>query len=179
MILNRVTQPTAEPITVDEAKVHLRVDGNLEHDYIEALVIVAREYVETVLGLSLMPCEWLMITDASDSIALPMGPVTAVAWVKDSSDDPISYVSTLDQKVELSGASGLVQIRYAAGCAALDAEANVARAAVPALFKQAIKLIVGHLYENREDVVVGSGLTASKLPVGVNAILSPHRNVRF
>jgi len=179
MILNRVTQPIGEPITVDEAKAHLRVDGNFEHDYIEALIVAAREHVETVLGMSLMPCEWLMIVDASDSIVLPMGRVTAVSFVKDSSGVALTYTLALDQSIKLTGATGLVQIRYAAGCSDLDTEVAPARAAVPALYKQAIKLIVGHLYENREDVVVGSGLTASQIPGGVRALLSPHRNVRF
>ncbi|WP_208023827.1 head-tail connector protein [Duganella aquatilis] len=44
---------------------------------------------------------------------------------------------------------------------------------VTSAIKSAILLILGHLYENREDVVIG--LTVASLPTGAKALLQPHR----
>ena len=41
----------------------------------------------------------------------------------------------------------------------------------------AMLLIIGHWYENRESVVVGS--TASELPMAVDALISPHRHYQI
>lgn len=47
----RTTLPTAEPITPEEAKAHLRVDGFDEDDLIAVYISAAREHVENELGL--------------------------------------------------------------------------------------------------------------------------------
>ena len=41
--------------------------------------------------------------------------------------------------------------------------------------RAAIKLTVGHLYENREQVIVASGLAPVDLPLGVDALLATWR----
>lgn len=45
----------------------------------------------------------------------------------------------------------------------------------PADIQQAVKLLVGHWFENRESVVVGT--TASEVPMSVQMLLSPHARV--
>ena len=47
-------------------------------------------------------------------------------------------------------------------------------AAVPEDIKAAIKLMIGHLYANRESVVVGR--IATELPMGVKFLLDNHRS---
>src|SRR5512146_1246716 len=44
----------SEPITVDEAKAHLRVDSNDDNDYISSLITTAREHLEESYGLALL-----------------------------------------------------------------------------------------------------------------------------
>jgi len=48
---------------------------------------------------------------------------------------------------------------------------------IPAPIKHAMLLWIGSLYENREDVVIGT--ISSELPGGVAALLGPNRKVRF
>ncbi len=45
-----VTQPTVEPITLDEAKLHLRVTDNNDDSYITGLITTARQHMEGVLN---------------------------------------------------------------------------------------------------------------------------------
>jgi uncharacterized phiE125 gp8 family phage protein len=62
-----------------------------------------------------------------------------------------------------------VRIRY-------DAGYGTAGADVPAPLRHAILLTVGHLYENRQAVVVdASRVQALELPQGVEALVSPYR----
>lgn len=51
------------------------------------------------------------------------------------------------------------------------------RTPVPADLKQAIKMLVGHWYENREATLVG--IAAEDVPLGVWDILNQHRAWSF
>lgn len=48
---------------------------------------------------------------------------------------------------------------------------------VPADLKEAVRLLVGHLYENREASLVG--ITAEEIPFGVWDIINQHRAWAF
>jgi uncharacterized phiE125 gp8 family phage protein len=60
-----------------------------------------------------------------------------------------------------------VEIQVVVGYGAEDA--------VPQEYKQAILLLLGHWYENREQVTVGE--VAREIPMGVEALLWLDRNV--
>lgn len=57
--------------------------------------------------------------------------------------------------------------------AILDGTAGESPIVADSLIRAAVLLIVGHLYANREDVVVGS--SASELPMGSRYLLQPYR----
>lgn len=46
---------------------------------------------------------------------------------------------------------------------------------VPAPIRHAILLMIGHLYHHREEVTAGQGGKPERLPMGVDALLSPYR----
>lgn len=48
---------------------------------------------------------------------------------------------------------------------------------VPASLKQAIRMLAGSFYENREDVLVG--ISAESVPHGVHELIAPFRNWSF
>ena len=48
---------------------------------------------------------------------------------------------------------------------------------VPADLKEAVRLLVGHLYENREASLIG--LTAEEVPFGIWDIINAHRAWSF
>ena len=69
--------------------------------------------------------------------------------------------------VTLAAANG-VRVRYVAGYGAAGSN-------VPQAIRQAILLVIGSLYENREDVLVAQGVSIGVLPFGVVALLAPYR----
>ena len=182
------TEPTDQGVTLAEAKLHLRVDFADDDALIENLIVAVRQQIEeTLCWRALTPRTYLATFDAwnGSEVLLPMPPALAVATVAvvDESDypfdvvtiDPISYV--LDKSlgrlrfygdgVDGGGAAGRLQVTYTAGY-------DVA----PGWAKAAILLQVGNLYENREAVVVGAGVSAIQIPQALEALTLPWRAYR-
>lgn len=61
--LRLVTDATAEPIQIGEAKQYCRVDQTDEDDLIRSLIVAARRYVEKETGLALRTQTWAAVYD--------------------------------------------------------------------------------------------------------------------
>lgn len=74
-----VTPPTATPVTLDEAKLHLRVDGEDEDTKITSCIESATEHLDGyagILGRCLMPQTWSQEFEAArGDLVLPLSPV--------------------------------------------------------------------------------------------------------
>lgn len=187
-----VTGPAAEPVTTSEAKLHLREDGTAQDTVVAALVTAAREAVEQRLGRALISQTWRLKMDAFpasslEAIRLPLAPlasVSSIAYVDGAgatqtwaSSNYVVSTGTLPGEVRLAYDAAswpvtrdqpeAVTVTYVAGYGA-------SASAVPGPIKQAILLLVGHYYENRESVVTGT--IASDLPQTVEWLLAPYRN---
>ena len=193
MALTLFTAPAAEPVSVSEAKSHLRVDISDDDTLIGTLITAARVHVEQHLKRALVTQTWELVLDgfpASPEIRLPMPPLASVTSIsytdKDGGAGSVSsgdYVVDIDREpgrivlkngkswpsAVLKEAAG-VRIKYVAGYG------NAA--AVPQPIKQAILLLVGTLYENREDTLVAQGVTVMRLPFGVEMLLYPYKVIR-
>ena len=66
--------PAVEPVTLAEAKAHLRVDGSAEDTLIASLIVTSRLHVEAALGLALITQSWSWFLDA-----WPPGPARRAA----------------------------------------------------------------------------------------------------
>lgn len=186
--LVRVETETWEPVALGEAKGHLRVDIADDDALIGRLTTAAREQVEEITGRAIVAGTWDLVLDSwpcGAEISLPRPPLRSVSSVTyklaDGSEatlDPALYAvdaaSEPGRIVLAPGASwppdelypvGAVRIRYAAG--------YTSAAAVPVGIWQAMLLLIGHLYENREAVAVGH--TVTQLPLAVDALLAPWR----
>ncbi len=64
MPLQLVTAPAGEPITLLEAKQHLRVDVEDDDALIGSLITAARQAAETLTGRQLMTARWRLVLDA-------------------------------------------------------------------------------------------------------------------
>lgn len=64
MTLTRIAGPAVEPITLSEAKAHLRVTDTVEDALISNLIKAAREEVEQATGLALITQEWRLYLDS-------------------------------------------------------------------------------------------------------------------
>jgi uncharacterized phiE125 gp8 family phage protein len=57
-VLNQTEAPTAEPISLTEAKLHLRIDTTADDALVTALIMAARQIVEDWTGLALVKQSW-------------------------------------------------------------------------------------------------------------------------
>lgn len=184
-----VTAPTVEPVTLEEAKLHLRVDALDEDSLIVGLIVAARTRLEEHCERAFVTQTWrLSLSEfpALRAIGLPRPALQAITSITYSDADNVSttfaaanYVVVTDAEPGLvvlaSGAqwpSGVellpglpVRITYTCGYGATTAS-------VPQPLRAAILLLVAHLYENRESV---TALKLSELPQGVEWLVEPYR----
>lgn len=206
MTLTLATPPTTECVTLDEARLHLRVDGNDDDALITRLIKVARETCERLSGLSFMqqtlalyldgfpiagtPGQgtperiWAGLHGSGGVIELhrpPIQSVTSIQYVDaDGTTQTLSASSYRTDLVSMPGritpaygmewpetrdVTNAVIVTYVAGAASAGL--------VPAAAGAAMLLMIGHLYENRQQVLTGT--IASNLPMGVIDLLNSIR----
>lgn len=185
----RTVAPLVTPVSVAEAKAHLRVVGSTDDTLIGALIAAATDHLDGwsgILGRALVTQTWRQdFGRFCDAMRLPLGPAASVTSVTYYDGDNVSrtlaetvYELVTDARGPFVGLKpdqswpstygrrNAVSVTYVAGTAAAD---------VPAAIKAAIMLMVGNLYENREANVVGTIVSA--LPLGVDRLLGPYLRV--
>lgn len=71
--LTRTTQPVVEPVSLAEAKLHLRIDSEAEDTLIQSLIASARAWCEDYLDRTLVFTQWTMRLDSFyGSVGSPM-----------------------------------------------------------------------------------------------------------
>ena len=80
-----------EPITLEQAKAFLRVDGNGDDVLITSLISQVRELAETYLNMSIIETTVSLLASPRQELILPFGPVQTVTSVKDVDDEDVSY----------------------------------------------------------------------------------------
>ena len=201
MGLKVTTAPTVEPVSLDEAKTHLRVDGTAEDTYIEALIQAARAWVENYTARQLVQAtyEWTFdrFPDRPEKpVRFPRSPVATVDQVEyadhggttqtyssyqlDLNVAPAIMLPVVDGTwpgVQADNPTG-VTVTFTAGYEPDDTQSPTDPAGnVPQSLKHAILLLVGHWYERRASVNIGNIVT----PVDqtVHFLCAPYRVVSF
>lgn len=187
-----ITAPTAKPVSVAEAKAHLRVDVSDEDTYIGTLIDAASAHLDGWTGqLGQAICEqtWRdQWDDFSSVMRLNLYPVQSVSSVKyiDTNGDEQTIDAANYYLMKLDGTWFVVfKFNYTFPALsvmdrpAVTIEYVAGYDTVPAAICHAIKLIVGAWYENREETIIG--VPVARLPdsVAVNALLAPYRRVGF
>lgn len=193
MALRLTADPTAVIVTLAEAKKHCRAEYFDDDDaYLQALIDAAtanidgpegwlgRAVREQVLELTIdrFPCAGE--NGRPGQIRLPMPTLISVDALEYTATD--GTTATIADFREFGvgapyggyilpalsgtwpsvlGDAGSVRIEFTAGYET-----------IPKTIKHAVLLMVGHWYENREAV---TDANMSDLPMGVSALLSPHR----
>ena len=189
-----VTAAAEEPVTLTEVKQHLRVDIDDDDFYLQDLIAAARQHVEeNVLSSALITQTWDYIIDdwPGDVITLPKPPLQSVTSVKyTDEDDNELTVSSSDYRVDTDSFPGRIVLKTSASWPTVELKefgGVVVRfvagygleAAVPPSIKAAIKLIIGDLYENRENTLVAQGITVATLPYTAHVLLQNYRHKVF
>lgn len=172
-MLVTVTAAATEPITLAEAKAHLRITHSADDTMIGALVSAAREAVEMNTGRALAAAEYRWASDdAIDSaMRLPLWPLDAVSAV--SYEDADGARVLLDASAYAVDADrATVVLTPPSGGSALSVTFTVAPTNIPAPLKAAILLLVGDLYENAEATIVGTIVADNPT---VDRLLYPYR----
>lgn len=186
MGLVRLQAPAEVPVSVEDAKLHLRIDGDAEDAAVERMIKAATSNAERLTNRAFVTQSWALVLDrfpgGNQAIKLPLPPLQSVDAIKyfDSADteqtlpasDYVADPTGLIGKVlpawrktwpATSGRPMAVRIEFTAGFGAAED--------VPPDIVAAMLLLLGSLDQNREAVVIGT--IVSELPMGVEYLLSP------
>ena len=180
--VNIKTAAATEPVTLTEAKLHLKVDCTDDDTYITTLIIVARKHAELFQNRSYITQTLELRMDGFPQflIELPRPPsisVTSIKYIDSAGDtqtlDASKYTTDFNSYVArivpafnetwpiTRQVIDSVTIEYVAGYGAA--------AAVPETIKQAMLLLIGVWYENREPI---TDSTVMEIPYTVSALLN-------
>lgn len=193
--LSLVTAPTEEPVTLAEAKSHLRVDFSDDDTLISNLIVAARQRCETEIDRAFVTQTWdytletfpyvtndyLLWHRVQNAIVMPkarLASVTALTYL-----DANGTTQTLTQNTDylvVTGDPGAVYpypvtriwpyTRFQLGAVNVRFVCGYgAASAVPQCIKVAILQLVGTLYRNRESLADGQQF---ELPMGCRYLLA-------
>lgn len=179
--LTVVTKPASEPVTLAEAKEHLKVPADItaEDTLIQGFVSAAREQVEQLTWRAVMSQSLRLVLDRwPEPFRLPRPPLIQIDSIKyydasgvlqtlDSSnyrliDGDNAALYPISRWPNLSNRQDAVTVNFQAG--------HQSSGDVPESIKAAILLFVGHLYNNREDVKADTPELRT-----FHLLISPHR----
>lgn len=187
-----VTAPALSPVTLAEAKRHCRIeaDDTFHDDDVSGFILAATAHLDGPAGIlnrALVTQTWRQdfASFTFGRLSLPVFPVASISEItyfdvsgaeqtlatsiyELRTDELGSYVA-LKPGQEFPGTyprADAVSVTFVAG----DAVANV-----PQPLKQAVLLLVGHYFANREAVAVGT--IATNLPLAFDALIAPYRRV--
>lgn len=185
MRLTLVTGPTSEPLTVDEARAHLRSPMD-DDQYVAALIPAAREIFENETGRQLMAATYRLYLDGfprhrTTPIELLRPPLYEVvrvryrsngAWVEWDEYLTDSFTGEAPMPGVLYPMSGssypstdagpdTVEIEYTCGYVGHDPDYDL-YTKVPRSIRSTLLLMIGDLYEHRESKITGTMVTENR-----------------
>ena len=243
MAVKLITPPALEPISLQEAKAHLRVDFGDDDDYISALITAARDFAEGFTRRAFLTQSWLLALDhfpgahdytqgfwdygvlgdaalglglppvgytyefksevyfRAGQILIPGPPLQTIDsltyldenGVQQTLDPSLYQVDSINEPARVAPAANqmwpltqisvrapilnAVQIGFTAGYG--DATDDGGKTSLPPTFPtgivQAIRLLIGHWYENRMDVLTGIRAAAIEVPKAASTLLWMNR----
>lgn len=191
MALLLITAPTSEPVSLDEQKTHLRIDGDYDDAYIASCIIAARQWIEGQTHRAMMAQTWDYTIDCGwptrnglHQIDYPINPVAVQA---SPVVDVITYVDTDGATQTLAASQYTVVARTnnsyvvpAYGISwpsvrnvpnAITVRFVAGYATLPEELKRSVMILAAYYYENRETTI--------NAPPAVEALISPFRAATF
>jgi uncharacterized phiE125 gp8 family phage protein len=181
-----VTGPSTEPLTYAEAKAYLRLNDDSEQSLVTSLISAARGIVEGQTWRPLISQVWATQLDFNEVntsvIRINKAPVISIDTVTYyDSNNALQTLSASNWESDIYGSPARVRLKTPPivyermNALQINFTAGYANAAaVPSDIKSALYLIIGHLYENRQDVVTGTQV--NEIPMASKYLLEPYRN---
>lgn len=199
-----ITGPGSEPVSLTEAKAHLRVDVTDDDTLITDLTKRARDYVERYTRLLLIDQVWEMYLDdfpsalpatltpehaakqkTDGTIIIEKAPISAIGSLKYVDSDGVTQtLATTEYRSDLKALHPRITPEYDKSWPTIRRVTNAITirfnvgyanaAAVPNALKHAILLLVGSWYQNRELSLVGASGEMPKA-AGLDALLWSYR----
>ena len=186
MSLNLVTAPSVEPVSLSQAKAHMRVEHTADDALIETLIETARREAEGYLRCALISQQWDLRLDAfADVMEIELPPLITVDSISYlDSDGNSQTLATSVYDADIYRRPGRVTLGYGQSWPSTRATPNAvtirftagygtAASDVPADIRHAILFLVADLYKNRESISFGQ--IPHELPVSARALLWQHR----
>jgi uncharacterized phiE125 gp8 family phage protein len=192
MGLTLITAPAFAPVSMAEAKAHLRQVDDDEDDLIALYLGIATRNVEDWTGRALVDQTWQLALDTfpdEGEILIPKPPlIEVVSVVYDDADGNEQTISTDDYDVDTASEPGWVvpvtdvdwptpleainaiRIRFRAGYVDTNSPPTTT---IPPPLKGAVLLELGSLFEHRSLIEVGA--IPYQLPFGIQNMLRPYR----
>tara|TARA_Y100000310_G_scaffold260344_1_gene269225 strand:- start:69 stop:644 length:576 start_codon:yes stop_codon:yes gene_type:complete len=180
------SDPATDPVTVAEAKSHMRVDTSDDDTLIGGLVTGATLYAQTYTGRAFVTQTLELRIDEfpTTEIRLPKSPsqsVTSIQYVDTdgdtqtwSSGDYVVDVNSKPARVRPAVDEDWPNARVQMDAVTVTFVAGYGAASdVPEGIKLAIKHLVAHWYENREGSTVD--MQVHLVPLAIDALLTQYR----
>jgi len=183
------TAISTEPLTASEVKLHLRLTSDTTEDTLLAAMIKrAREYCEGYTGRGLatqtvtayldeFPCE--------NEIELPLAPLQSVTSIKykNSAGTETTMTVTTQYLVDTDSDPGRIVLPYGVSWPSftpypvnpITIVYVAGYVSIPETLKQAMLLLIGHWYENREN----TGEATKEIEFAATALMSMHKSWWF
>lgn len=185
--LSVVTGPSSEPVSLDEAKAQCSIDSEDFDGQLTLLIQAAREMVEADTEVRLMPQTLALRLDQfPKEIVIPAAPVSAVSSITYIDEAGSSQtLSSSIYRTDIHSQPARIALGSSQSWPTTDTRPNAVTvtvvagyanaAAVPAVAKQAILLLVADWWKNRETMPMPSGSGAADVPG--NAIKTTYDNL--
>lgn len=181
--------PDVEPLTVADVKLHLRLTSDTTEDaLITGLITAAREYCENYTGRAFATQTVALYLDsfpAEDYIELPLSPLQSVTSVvyKNSAGTETTMTVTTDYIVDSYSPVGRVVLAYgktwpdftAYPVNPITITYKAGYTTLPKALRQAMLLLIGLWYENRENEIPVIGGQYSKPEIAARALMDQYR----
>jgi uncharacterized phiE125 gp8 family phage protein len=174
------TAPAAEPVTLEEAKNHLRVDTAEDNALISSLITAARDLAERATRRAFITQTWQMFFDSvTAEFEIPKPPLKSVESIKvldedgnettvDSSYYDVDKAENSPGRVKLkSGCCWPTHRGFASFIVEFKAGYGDSGSDVPELLKKGILQLIGHLYDNRGSLEIPEEIARLLFPFKV------------
>ena len=189
MSLALITKPAVEPITLTDAKSHLRVEHSDDDILIGALISASRQYLEQVTGLVFITQTWRQFEDcwpSSRCVNISRHPVQSIQsitvydaqgtpqlinadnYLLDNASRPARLLS--HTALVAGQAMNGIEVEFVAGYGDTGID-------VPDALKRALHMLTAHWYEFRGAIAPSEQPVS--IPPGFAALISPWKRRAF